>query len=139
MQIRSGIYFLLFYTSTYIMRPMTDPRISPMTDPTAPVDDRPGVCNPARPAAQQITGCRWIDGDVQTPAWRYCQAPRLPGRSYCEAHHIRSINPEGDRQFTAELAECDLYLCDLPPPEDELGDNLDDKLDQKLDQKFDGA
>ncbi|MBC8240153.1 MAG: hypothetical protein ISR50_11770 [Alphaproteobacteria bacterium] len=104
-----------------------------MTDPTTPIDDplddpldeRPGAGKSARPAAQQIAGCRWIDGDVQTPAWRYCQAPRLPGRSYCAAHHVRSINPDADRQFTAELAECELYLGDLPPPEDALDDELD--------------
>jgi hypothetical protein len=33
--------------------------------------------------------------------------------------HARSINLLGDNRYTAEAAECDLYLQDLPPPEDE--------------------
>ena len=68
--------------------------------------------------AQQIMGCRWIDGDVGQPGWRYCQKPRLGSRSYCAAHHVRSINPQGDNHYPAEAAECDLYLRDLPPPND---------------------
>ena len=68
-------------------------------------------------------GCRWIDGDVGQPGWRYCQKPRLANRSYCPAHHARSINPQGDNRYTDEAAECDLYLRDLPPPNDDRDDD----------------
>lgn len=96
-----------------------------------PQDDNPNFGNmiecreagPApRTAAQQIRGCRWIDGDVRSPEWHYCQRPRLPGRSYCDEHHARSINPDGDSQFTAEQAEIDHYICDLPPADGEFDD-----------------
>ena len=111
------------------------PSIHPHLDP-GPVLD-PGHCNdpaPDDPAphgpdseipvqrnrqAQRIMGCRRIDGDLDRPDWRYCQKPRLAKRSYCSEHHARSINLLGDNRYTAEAAECDLYLQDLPPPEDE--------------------
>lgn len=100
------------------MAHMTNPTIATSTNAVTPSESRPNKSAPT--AEQRITGCRWIDGDVQTPMWRYCQRPRLPGRSYCGEHHLRSINPDGDRHFTAEQAECEHYLNDLPPPDDEL-------------------
>ncbi len=106
------------------MPPMTNPASFTPTAVTTPSDGR--TDKSARTAEQQITGCRWIDGDVQTPLWRYCQRPRLPGRSYCGEHHLRSINPDGDRQFTAEQAECEHYLNDLLPPDDQLVDELNE-------------
>ena len=101
--------------------------------PTPDSENRPDANKAGRTAAQRITGCRWIDGDVWTPDWRYCQGRRLPGRSYCGEHHARSINPDADPQFTAEQAECEHYLRDLPPPETELDDDLDDEFPRKLD------
>jgi hypothetical protein len=104
---------------------MTKPFITTPAAVTSHSESRAGKT--ARTAEQQITGCRWIDGDVQTPLWRYCQRPRLPGRSYCGEHHLRSINPDGDRQFMAEQAECEHYLHDLPPPDDQLDDEMDEE------------
>lgn len=115
---------------------MTKPRASTSLRPTTETEDRPHTGKVAdtatRTAAQQITGCRWIDGDVQSPEWRYCQRPRLEGRSYCAAHHARSINPDGDPQFTVEQAEIDHYLCDLPPvDDDEEMDDLEPETDSQ--------
>ncbi|MDA1098008.1 MAG: hypothetical protein O2967_03405 [Proteobacteria bacterium] len=104
---------------------MTQPLNSPPTFPVAPSEDPPGRGGAGRTAAQLITGCRWIDGDVQTPDWRYCQLPRLRGRSYCGTHHARSINPDGDPQFMAEQAECDHYMRDLLPAYGEFDDEID--------------
>jgi hypothetical protein len=109
------------------------PSATATTYPTPRPESIPGAGTAARPAAQRITGCRWIEGDVRNPDWRYCQARRLPGRSYCPAHHARSINPDGDPQFMAEQTECDPYLRDLPPPDMELADDLDDELGRQLD------
>ena len=44
----------------------------------------------------------------------------MPDRSYCAEHHARSINPTGDGRYAAEEAECEIYLRDLPPPNDEM-------------------
>jgi hypothetical protein len=91
----------------------------PWQSPDAGADE--GFLEPRslRKPEQEITGCRWIHGDVGDAFWRYCQGPRLPGRSYCAKHHARSINPDGDAQFQAEQADCERYLSDLPPNDDE--------------------
>ncbi|MBT3333994.1 MAG: hypothetical protein HOK21_18290 [Rhodospirillaceae bacterium] len=72
-----------------------------------------------RLAKHQIFGCRWIDGDVRSSDWSYCQRPQLPNRSYCAEHHRRSINPIGDERFLEEQAECESDLRNLPPPDEE--------------------
>ena len=89
---------------------------------TAAAEFRQTAPGPKAGARQQIRGCRWIHGDVGQPDWRYCQRPRLAHRSYCAEHHARSINPDDDSLYAAEVAECDLYMRDLPPPNDELED-----------------
>jgi hypothetical protein len=33
--------------------------------------------------------CRWIDGDVRDPSWRYCDLPTIAGRSWCPEHSAR--------------------------------------------------
>ena len=79
------------------------------------------AAGPSEPGKkQQAFGCRWIHGDVGQPGWCYCQRPRMPDRSYCAEHHARSINPTGDGRYAAEEAECEIYLRDLPPPNDEM-------------------
>lgn len=35
-------------------------------------------------------GCQWIHGDVDTPGWRFCDAPRETNRPYCPAHCCRA-------------------------------------------------
>jgi hypothetical protein len=44
---------------------------------------------------QEPRGCRFIQGDVKEGGWRYCQAPRRPGSSYCEEHHALTHLPPG--------------------------------------------
>jgi GcrA cell cycle regulator len=34
--------------------------------------------------------CRWIDGDVRDPGWRYCGLPTVAGRSWCAEHNARA-------------------------------------------------
>jgi hypothetical protein len=34
--------------------------------------------------------CRWIDGDVREPGWRYCDLPTIAGRSWCAEHNARA-------------------------------------------------
>jgi hypothetical protein len=34
--------------------------------------------------------CRWIDGDVREPGWRYCDQPTVAGRSWCAEHNARA-------------------------------------------------
>ena len=93
------------------------------TKPHAPaVEIRRSAAPADRKAKQRITGCRWIHGDVDQPDWFYCQRPRLARRSYCPEHLARSVSLDGDPHYVAEGAECDLYLRELPPPNDELDD-----------------
>ena len=44
---------------------------------------------PPTPASTPARTCRWIDGDVREPGWRYCGQPALAGRSWCAEHHAR--------------------------------------------------
>jgi hypothetical protein len=117
--------------------PFPDPGIDPghLNDP-AP--DGPANEIPVRQnrQSQQIMGCRWIEGDLDQPNRRYCQKSRLVNRSYCPEHHARSINPHGDHRYTAEAAECDLYLQDPPPPEDGLEDGPNDGPDDGTSGEF---
>jgi hypothetical protein len=41
------------------------------------------------PAGTSVRTCRWIDGDVREPGWRYCGQQALAGRSWCAEHHAR--------------------------------------------------
>ncbi|MBT3372932.1 MAG: hypothetical protein HOA08_21170 [Rhodospirillaceae bacterium] len=74
----------------------------------------PGTSRAERCPEQQIIGCRWIDGEVASGQWRYCQHPRIPGKSYCASHYIRSIDADGDREFTAEQENRQFHLTSLP-------------------------
>ncbi len=40
-------------------------------------------------------GCRWPEGDPKSENFRFCQAPRPLGRSYCDAHHARAFERRG--------------------------------------------
>jgi GcrA cell cycle regulator len=50
--------------------------------------------HPSPPIAPAKT-CRWIDGDVREPGWRYCGQPTLVGRSWCAEHHARAYHRGG--------------------------------------------
>lgn len=50
---------------------------------------------PAPVDPHEPVGCRWIDGDVKAGAWRFCQAEREAGSSYCPAHRARAHRPAG--------------------------------------------
>jgi len=39
--------------------------------------------------------CRWIDGDVRDPGWRYCDRPTVAGRSWCAEHNARAYRRGG--------------------------------------------
>jgi hypothetical protein len=41
------------------------------------------------PASVPARTCRWIDGDVREPGWRYCDQQALAGRSWCTEHSAR--------------------------------------------------
>jgi len=41
-----------------------------------------------------VTKCRWPEGDPKHPDFHFCEAPTLPGRSYCECHHARAYQPK---------------------------------------------
>jgi hypothetical protein len=40
-------------------------------------------------ASTSVRTCRWIDGDVREPGWRYCDRPTVTGRSWCAEHNAR--------------------------------------------------
>jgi hypothetical protein len=42
------------------------------------------------PAGASVRTCRWIDGDVREPGWRYCDLPTIAGRSWCAEHNARA-------------------------------------------------
>lgn len=46
---------------------------------------------------QEPRGCLFIHGDVKEGGWRYCQAPRRDGSTYCEEHHaLTHLKTSGD-------------------------------------------
>jgi GcrA cell cycle regulator len=47
------------------------------------------------PASTPARTCRWIDGDVRDPGWRYCDRPSVPGRSWCLEHNARAYRRGG--------------------------------------------
>jgi hypothetical protein len=44
---------------------------------------------PPTPPGSSARTCRWIDGDVHEPGWRYCDQQALAGRSWCAEHSAR--------------------------------------------------
>jgi hypothetical protein len=44
----------------------------------------------ASPAGASLRTCRWIDGDVRDPDWRYCDRQALTGRAWCAEHNARA-------------------------------------------------
>ncbi|BBK44141.1 hypothetical protein STVA_41610 [Allostella vacuolata] len=53
------------------------------------------------PAHQVRTGCGWIDGDLPTGAWSYCNAPAEPGCDWCAQHRQRCYTLPSDRAGSA--------------------------------------
>lgn len=51
-------------------------------------------------------GCSWPDGTPGRPDFRFCGAPRLPGKSYCARHHARAVakTPSADKKPLAPPA-----------------------------------
>jgi hypothetical protein len=47
------------------------------------------------PAGTSVRTCRWIDGDVREPGWRYCDQPTIVGRSWCAEHNARAYRRGG--------------------------------------------
>ena len=47
------------------------------------------------PAGSAVRTCRWIDGDVREPGWRYCDRPTIAGRSWCAEHNARAYRRGG--------------------------------------------
>lgn len=41
--------------------------------------------------------CCWPIGEPRTPEFRYCDAPGIPGRSYCAGHHAVAYQPRVER------------------------------------------
>jgi len=54
--------------------------------PTPPL----GAALGAAAAVLAVTGCRWPHGDPRHPDFHFCDAPRVFGTSYCEAHLVKS-------------------------------------------------
>ncbi|QCO07314.1 hypothetical protein [Azospirillum argentinense] len=54
-----------------------------------PVDSGP---EPGDRGPKEPRGCRWIDGDVRSSDWSYCQEKEVPGarHPYCRHHLLRS-------------------------------------------------
>ncbi|QCO00509.1 hypothetical protein D3093_35275 (plasmid) [Azospirillum argentinense] len=54
-----------------------------------PVDPGP---EPGDRGPKEPRGCRWIDGDVRSSDWSYCQEKEVPGarHPYCRHHLLRS-------------------------------------------------
>jgi hypothetical protein len=50
---------------------------------------------PPTPAGPLGRTCRWIDGDVREPGWRYCDQQALAGRSWCAEHNARAYRRGG--------------------------------------------
>jgi hypothetical protein len=58
--------------------------------------DGPRLAAPAGAAASiPVRTCRWIDGDVREPGWRYCGQPTIAGRSWCVEHNARAYRRGG--------------------------------------------
>lgn len=51
---------------------------------------------------QEPHGCLFIHGDVKEGGWRYCQAPRRAGSSYCEEHHALTHHAAKPRRSTPD-------------------------------------
>jgi hypothetical protein len=49
----------------------------------------------ATPASASVRTCRWIDGNVREPGWRYCGQQALAGRSWCVEHSARAYRRGG--------------------------------------------
>lgn len=52
---------------------------------------------------QEPRGCLFIHGNVKDGGWRYCQAPRRHGSSYCDEHHaVTHLPPEQFRPLMVD-------------------------------------
>jgi len=50
------------------------------------------------------TDCRWPIGDPREPDFRFCGAPQLPGRPYCDHHWRMAFQPSGPRNRSSTFA-----------------------------------
>lgn len=56
------------------------------------------------PKKQEPHGCRWIDGEVGKPGWRYCQKP-IVGHDVCSKHFPVMFRPKEPMAKVAEAAD----------------------------------
>ena len=52
-------------------------------------DDRIATPRHPEPPIAPAKSCRWIDGDVREPGWRYCGQVSISGKSWCAEHNAR--------------------------------------------------
>jgi|1186.fasta_scaffold904514_1 hypothetical protein len=58
------------------------------------------MTDPASPSART---CRWIDGDVRDPGWRYCGRPTVAGRSWCAEHNARAYRQHATNKGASRI------------------------------------
>lgn len=79
-------------------RPVADFVAAPRLAPVIPLGRAGAVAQP----------CCWPIGEPRTPGFRYCEAPGIPGRSYCAAHHalayVGAPAPRSEAQIAAAEA-----------------------------------
>ncbi len=75
------------------------------TPPPAPPDPPPRPVY--RPVYRRDHGseCCWPIGEPKTPTFRYCDAPVIPGRPYCEEHHKMAYRPPVSQARAAERVD----------------------------------
>ncbi len=72
----------------------------------------PAVVAPVAPAPvmslRKSAPCCWPIGEPKTPEFRYCDAPGVPGRSYCAAHEaaawVRAPKPRTEGELAGDEA-----------------------------------
>jgi GcrA cell cycle regulator len=79
-------------------RPVADFVAAPRLAPVIPLGRAGAVAQP----------CCWPIGEPRTPGFRFCEAPGIPGRSYCAAHHavayVGAPAPRSEAQVAADEA-----------------------------------
>ena len=71
------------------------PRPSPLLRPwgSGTTRKKPELAPPRR--AQPGFGCGWPIGDPRDKDFRFCDAVKIPGKSYCADHHRLSVRKAG--------------------------------------------
>ena len=79
-------------------RPVSTFVAAPRLAPVIPLGRAGAVAQP----------CCWPIGEPRTPGFRFCEAPGIPGRSYCAAHHavayVGAPAPRSEAQIAADEA-----------------------------------